>query len=357
MEQLERLRNELYENDLDGILITNKTNRRYLCGFTGSSGLLYVTQEEIYLITDGRYTEQAHQQTNGMDIQIVNIDQPEWSLQQEIRRNESRIGFEGSSIPYQVYKQLTNLGAGKQFELVETSEFVEKLRMRKSPREVALLREAAKLADQTFAYILGVIRPGMTELEVANEIDYYGKGLGSAGPAFETIVASGKRTALPHAHASKKVIQGNELIMIDFGTICEGYYSDMTRTFALGKVSDEQKDMYHKVLTAQKHAISALKVGVPLKEIDKAARDILAGYGLEQYFTHGLGHGIGLSCHEYPRLSSKSEEKICQAMTFTVEPGVYLPQKYGVRIEDDILIDENGNVEILTKAPKEWVEI
>ncbi|WP_086350628.1 M24 family metallopeptidase [Candidatus Enterococcus clewellii] len=354
--RMKRLRERMAEQSIDYLLVTDKANRRYLSGFTGSNGFLLVGQSKNYLIIDGRYTEQAQQQVKESEILTISASKNQWDYLSEITSHK-KIGFEVETISYTTFKALEAKAKESGSQLIETKRWIDELRMVKSEQELSYLRQAAKLADQTFAYITTIIKPGMSEIDVANEIDYYSKRIGSEGPAFETIVASGTRTALPHAHASKKIIQENELIMIDFGCIVNGYYSDMTRTFALGLVDDTIKNTYEKVLAAQKKAIQAVRVGKAVKELDKIARDCLTKEQLGRYFSHGLGHGIGLTCHEYPAVTSEAEEEIISGMVFTIEPGVYLPETFGIRIEDDVYINSEGVAECLTQTKKEWLVI
>lgn len=354
---LDKLREQLVRLGLDGLLITDKINRRYLCGFTGSNGLLLVTLDQLYLFVDGRYTQQVRQQTSGVKICEIPVGE---RIEQVISSyiNGKTIGFEEKTISYQTFKQYQQVFTQENGQLIATQNLVEQLRMVKSPKEITAIKRAATIADQTLETILPLIRVGMTELEVANEIDYQSKKLGSEGPAFETIVASGVRTALPHAHASQKKIQANELIMIDFGAIYQGYYSDITRTFAFGTVADQIKKTYQQVLTAQKQAIQAVSFEKSLGDIDQYTRKQLEKDHLAKYFSHNLGHGIGLSCHEYPSLMPNEAIKIQKNMTFTIEPGVYLAEAdFGIRIEDDIVVTEDGRAEIMTKFTKEWMTI
>ncbi|MGG5372510.1 M24 family metallopeptidase [Enterococcus sp. AZ196] len=355
--KIAELRKKLAEEQLSGLLVTDKINRRYLCGFTGSNGLLLVTEQELRLFVDGRYTQQAQQQTKNIEICELPVG---GSLNEALRPfvKGLALGFEAGTISYQSFSGFQSLTEEVNGQLVATKNMVEGLRMIKTPEEIQGIKQAAKIADQTLEEILPLICTGMTEIELANEIDYRSKKIGSAGPAFETIVASGARTALPHAHASQKEIQANELIMIDFGAIYQGYYSDITRTFAFGEVAGAIKETYQNVLAAQKKAIKAVAVGRTLGEIDQTAREALAQQGLAQYFSHNLGHGIGLSCHEYPALAPQEGVIIEKNMTFTVEPGVYLPEAgFGIRIEDDVWVNEAGQAEILTQYTKEWMEI
>ena len=355
--KVEKLRKKLAEEKLDGLLVTDKINRRYLCGFTGSNGLLLVTENALHLFIDGRYTQQAQQQTQEVEICEIPVG---GNIIEVLRHfvKGSVFGFEAGTITYQSFINFQALMGAVGGRLVATKNMIEELRMLKTPEELSAIRQAAKIADQTLEMILPLIRTGMTELELANEIDYRSKKLGSEGPAFETIVASGPRTALPHAHAGNKKIEANELIMIDFGSIHQGYYSDITRTFAFGEVDKEIIETYQKVLSAQKQAIETVALGKPLGEIDQVARLVLEQENLVQYFSHNLGHGIGLSCHEYPALAPNETLLIEKNMSFTIEPGVYLPEKaFGIRIEDDVAVNESGHAEILTHFNKEWMTI
>lgn len=353
MIRIENLKKKMIDDNLDGFLVTDKVNWRYLCGFTGSNGLLFVTQNKSYLIVDGRYIEQAKKQTNSLsNLELVVTKNNETIIEilMNILQKGQKIGFERHQISYSLYQQLLGIPV----IWVETSFWIEKLRQQKTMDEINKLQKAAAIADEIFAYAVKNIKPGISELEFASELDYYGRKIGGEGAAFETIVASGIRTSQPHAHASKKIIKENELIMLDFGVIYEGYYSDITRTFALGEVDESLKKIYRVVKEAQEMAIAEICLQKQLKELDYIARKVIEDNGYGEYFSHGLGHGIGLSCHEYPYLSLQSIEKVQPNMVFTIEPGVYVPQLGGVRIEDDIWIDKDGMVYSLTKSSKEW---
>lgn len=355
--KIENLRKQFEKEKIDGLLVTDKTNRSYLCGFTGSNGLLLVTENELRLFVDGRYTQQAQQQTSNVEICEIPVGGSTVEVLRPYVKNLV-LGFEAGTISYQTFMEIQSLWTDTGNRLIATKNIVETLRMIKTPEEIRAIKQAATIADQTLEVILPMVHSEMTELELANEIDYRSKKLGSEGPAFETIVASGSRTALPHAHASNKKIQANELIMIDFGAIYQGYYSDITRTFAFGEVSKEIKTTYQKVLTAQKQAIQAVALGKNLGDVDQTARFGLEQENLAQYFSHNLGHGIGLSCHEYPALAPNESLPIEKQMTFTIEPGVYLPESgFGIRIEDDLVVNEMGEPEILTQFNKEWMTI
>lgn len=355
--RVEKLRQLLAEKQLSGLLVTDKINRRYLCGFTGSNGLLLVTENDLRLFVDGRYTQQAQQQTAGVEICEIPVGGNLLSTLQPFVKGLT-LGFEAGTISYQTFTGFQSLLEEVGGQLIKTANLIESLRMIKTSEEIQAIKQAAAIADQTLEIILPMIRSGMSELELANEIDYRSKKLGSEGPAFETIVASGTRTALPHAHASQKKIETNELIMIDFGSIYQGYYSDITRTFGFGEVSAEIEQTYQQVLTAQKTAIQTVALGKTLGEIDQTARQILEQDNFAQFFSHNLGHGIGLSCHEYPALAPNAALPIERNMTFTIEPGVYLPTSgFGIRIEDDVVVNDAGHAEILTQFNKEWMTI
>lgn len=342
--------------DLEAFVVTDKINRRYLCGFTGSNGLLVVTPGKNTLIIDGRYTEQASKQTQNVAIYTLKVGESYWGVAARLLEKFKKIGFEEDSLCFRDYQALKQKLAIS-VELIPTSHLIERLRMIKTSAELTKIRQAAMLADQTFSHVLTLIKPGMTELALANEIDYLSKKYRSDGPAFETIVASGTRTALPHAHATHKKIEQDELIMLDFGCTVEGYYSDLTRTFALGEVSATIKNSYQLLLKTQCHALAMVEVGCSVSELDLAARNYLAKSDQAKYFTHGLGHGIGLACHEYPSINQIDDTRLQPQMVFTVEPGIYYPGQYGIRIEDDVYLDEQGKVEILTKSKKEWMNI
>lgn len=353
--RIEALRQKMREDSLDLFLITDKINRRYLSGFTGSNGLLAITLTRTVLFIDGRYTVQANQQTNNVEIITVAVGRSLWNELQQFNE-EKHWGYEASTISLSTYQQMQQAAQEVRAELISTRNLVESMRMLKEETEIAAMRVAAELSDATLHQVLDLIKPGMTELALANEIDYLSKKLGSEGPAFETIVASGVRTGQPHAHASQKVIEANELIMIDFGCIYQGYYSDITRTFALGNVAEKIVATYQTLQKIQAEAIETIRLDEPLSAIDQRVRKQLAKSDLDAYFTHNLGHGIGLSCHEYPTVGPEETQTVQESMVFTVEPGIYLPD-FGIRIEDDVLINKSGEIECLTKFPKEWLVI
>lgn len=347
--RLKVLRMKLVDEKIDAFIINNKANRYYLSGFTGTYGQVVISQQEQFVIADGRYFEQLKEQSPDFTIVDNKMHMAETIRELLAEKKYQKVAIESDEMNVSEYLELLK----NDIELIPTQNWIENQRMLKEEVEIDCIQKAAVITDQTFSHILKFIRAGMTEKQVANEIDQYGISIGADGPAFETIVASGIRSSLPHGHASDKVIQQGELIILDFGFLKDHYYSDITRTVALGDISDELKEIYQLTLTAQNLAIEACQTGKPLKEVDAAARNYLTDQGMGANFLHGSGHGIGLTVHEYPLLNPDSTETIQANMTFTVEPGIYLEGKGGVRIEDDIRIDEKGQAQLMTHSVKE----
>lgn len=354
MEQrLARLRAVMAERGLEALLVTRPENRRYLSGFTGSSGYLLVTQEEGIFLTDSRYAEQAAAQCP--HCRIVMFKNPLDSLRDELAHKKVReLGFEQEHVTYAQYQQYREAFSGVQLE--PTAGLIEDLRSIKQESELAILRAAAKIADDAFAHILGFLRPGVRELDVALELEFFMRKAGAASSAFDIIVASGKRSSLPHGRASEKLVETGDFVTLDFGAYYQGYCSDITRTVAVGQPNAKLREIYEIVLEAQTHAVANIKAGMTGKQADALARDIIAAKGYGEEFGHTLGHGIGLAVHEAPSLSTRNEAVLRPGMAVTVEPGIYIPDFGGVRIEDDIVITETGN-EVLTKSPKELIII
>lgn len=347
--KLAKLRDLLTENKLDALLITNGYNRRYMTNFTGTAGVAVVSKEDAVFITDFRYMEQAAEQVK--DFRIV---QHEKTIIEEVANqlasmNVKVLGFEKEDLTYGMYDLYKSAITA---ELVPTAGIVEKLRVVKTPEELVILRQAAKIADDAFTHICGFIKPGMTELEVANELEFFMRKQGATSSSFDTIVASGVRGALPHGVASDKKIQSGELVTMDYGALYNGYISDITRTVAVGEPTDQMREIYEITLAAQKLAVEGFKPGMTGKEADAIARDYITEKGYGEAFGHSTGHGIGLEVHELPGLSFRSSLVLEPNMTVTAEPGIYLPGVGGVRIEDDLVITENG-CERLTHSTKE----
>ncbi len=335
--KFEKVKQLLEDKKLDAVVILSPYNRRYLSLFTGSSGALVLTKDRRFLVTDFRYTVQAGEQA--VDFEVV---KQQGALLDSIAEltNEldiKTIGFEGDLITYQQYAALCSM-----MELVDISGEIEKIRMIKEPFELELIQKAADIADQAYDHILKFIGPGMSEMEVNNELEMFMRKNGASGSSFDTIVASGHRGALPHGVASEKIINKGEMVTLDYGAIYQGYISDITRTFAVGEPVEEMKRIYDIVLKAQVTALETVKSGMTGAQADAIARDIIVDAGYGDNFGHSLGHGIGLEVHEGPGLSMKSDITLEKNMCVTLEPGIYVDGLGGVRIEDDVLVTEAG---------------
>ncbi|GAA0350872.1 M24 family metallopeptidase [Bacillus horti] len=355
MEQrINRLRALFDEHQVDGFLITSKSNRRYMTGFTGSAGVVLITKTEAVFITDFRYEEQAKEQAQGFEI-VKHVEPIGEKIAEVLERlNVKRLAFEQDHVTFATYR-----GYQQRFsaELVPVSGAVEKLRMIKDEQEIQTIRHAVKIADETFTHILNFIKPGLTEIQVANELEFHMRSLGASTSSFDMIVASGARSALPHGVASDKVIEKGDFVTLDFGAVYQGYISDMTRTFAVGQPSDKLIEIYNICLEAQLQGVRNIKAGITGKQADDYCRDYITAKGYGEQFGHSTGHGIGLDVHEDPKLSKKGSDELLQpGMVVTVEPGIYLAGVGGVRIEDNIVIKETGN-EILTQSTKELIII
>ena len=343
---------KMQEKELDGIIINNLKNVYYLTGFWGSNGTVFISRDRQVLVTDARYIIAAKQEVTGFEIFA---ERDELATIAKIAKDMglSRIGFE-DKISVSYYHRMQ--GAFEGLELIPQTQFVEALRMIKDETEIETIRKACSISDQAFHDALEFIKPGKTEIEIANFLDFRMRELGAAGLSFDTILASGINSSKPHAHPMHKPVELGEAITMDFGCLYEHYVSDMTRTIYLGHVSDEQAEIYNTVLKANQALIDQARDGLGFRDFDKIPRDIIVEAGYGEYFTHGIGHGIGLDIHEEPYFSQTSTEVIKSGMVLTDEPGIYIEGKYGVRIEDDILITETG-CELLTLAPKELIVI
>jgi Xaa-Pro aminopeptidase len=351
MQNLTQLRDQFNELGVNALLITNGRNRRYLTGFTGSAGVAVITKTEAALFVDFRYVEQANSQVEDFSvIQICETVYEEISKMLD-RLGVTHLGFEAEDVTYQIFSQYKEKVKA---EMVPLSGVIEMLRMIKNKEEIEKIKTAAKIADSAFTRILDFIRPGVTELEVANELEFYMRKLGATSSAYDIIVASGQRSALPHGVASTKLIETGDMVTLDFGAYYQGYRSDMTRTIAVGEPRAELKEIYNIVFEALSNALAAIKPGITGQEADAFTRDYITEKGYGEQYGHGSGHGIGLDIHEEPFMSPKCDIFLKPGMIVTVEPGIYIPALGGVRIEDDILITEYGN-NILTKSPKELI--
>ncbi|MFB8592325.1 M24 family metallopeptidase [Enterococcus hirae] len=351
MLRVEKLRKKMQEENLDSFLITSSYNLRYLTNFTGTTGLAVITLEKAFFITDFRYTEQAAAQAQGFEI-IKNVGPIFEEVADLVQKEGLReLGFEETTVSFLEYSVLEEIIDA---QLIPISGMIEELREIKDEEEIAIIEKACSIADLAYDHILKMIQPGMTEIEVANQLDFYMRSLGASGVSFETIVASGLRSAMPHGVASKKIIEQGDLITIDFGCYYEGYVSDMTRTFAIGDPGEQLKEIYQIVLEAQLAVLEVAKPGVTGKQLDAVARDYITKHGYGEAFGHSTGHGIGLEIHEGPNVSVRAEKQFVPGNIITDEPGIYLPGIGGVRIEDDLLITSDGN-RVLTHSPKELI--
>ncbi len=348
--RLERLRHALADLGADAFITDHQPNRRYLTGFTGSAGTVLITADRALLITDFRYLEQAANQAPAFDIINNERKMLEAVAQQVKALGVKRLAFEKQHVSYAAYEEWRQAFAG--VELVPTSGLVERLRIIKDEAELAIVREAVRIADDAFTHILGYIKPGVREIDVALELEFFMRKQGASAAAFDIIIASGKRGALPHGAASDKRIEAGELVTLDFGAIYKGYCSDITRTVAVGEPSAKLREIYEIVRKAQLAGVEGIKPGMTGREADALTRDVIAAAGYGEAFGHSTGHGFGLEVHEWPNLSALSDMVLEPGMLVTVEPGIYLSDIGGVRIEDDVLITGSG-CEILTQSTKE----
>jgi len=351
--RIQRLRQALTKREIDGIFISQAENRRYLSGFDGSSGFLLVTPKNKILATDFRYTSQAKKQAHDYELFSVTNDISNWFPKLVAELNIKRLGFEAGHISFALHQQLCDiLNKGKSpLKLIPVEGMVESLRAIKEPEEIELITKAAEIADAAIEYIEDKIQAGMTEKQVAWEIEKFMREKGSQTIPFDIIVASGKNSALPHAQPSTKTINNGEPIMIDIGARIEGYGSDLSRTICLGTPDDTFKKLYDIVLGAQLAAVAIIKEGMSGAEADNLSRVVIEEAGYAKAFGHGLGHGVGLAPHEQPRLGPNSADKLAEGMVFTIEPGIYLEGWGGVRTED-LVIMEKGKVREISKAKK-----
>lgn len=360
--RLSRIEHELETRSLDCFLVTHLPNIRYLCGFTGSAGVLAFASGTWAFFTDGRYTEQAKKEISGIAVRVDSLPAlahaAQW-LAGRIGRKRSRvrIGVEAEHLTLAmqaaVTEQLARTLLKSRFRLIETSMTIERLRMRKDVEEIRRIRAAVNLASGIFPRIIESVRMENTENDVAGSLDHLARSAGAEKMAFESIVASAPRSALPHARPACERI-GRGFVILDYGVILGGYCSDMTRTVHVGDANKASRDLYAAVLEAQLAGIAAVRPGVATGEVDEVARKVLRKNKLDRFFTHSLGHGLGLEIHEAPRLARGQTQALEPGMVITIEPGVYIPRRGGVRIEDTVLVTETGH-EVLTPTSKELV--
>lgn len=346
--RIRELRRRMHERSLDALLVSSLPNVRYLTGFSGSNGLLVLTPRQAMLVSDTRYAHQI-----GREVTVARGVISRRDLLEEaagtLRRCRA-VGFESQVLTHAQFRLLRRALGG--CALVATTDLVEEIALVKDREELALIARAASISDSVFKEVLGEIRPGVRELDIASEISWLTRRLGADGDAFDVIVASGSHAALPHARASARRVRSGELVMLDFGARVNGYSSDLTRTVAVHRVPRRLKSVYRAVQEAQELAVAAAHAGMSARELDAVARRRLTKEGLGKYFIHSLGHGLGLRIHEAPRISPLSSETLRSGSVITIEPGVYIPGAGGVRIEDDVVLSAKG-CRRLTTASRE----
>jgi Xaa-Pro aminopeptidase len=349
--RLTKLREKLGEQKLDALLVTNLSNVRYLCGYSGSNGVLLLTKSRSYFYTDFRYQEQVRTEVRGARAVIRERDLIA-QFPVEHLKGIRRLGFEQAYLTYGAFKTIRK--QLKRTRLVPCPDLIYPLRAAKDPTEIETIARAAGITDKVLAQVLPMVRPGVTEKDLAAEIDY--RLLKQGGVAFDTIVASGPRGALPHAEPTTRKLKRGDAIVFDLGAKFQGYCSDMTRTVFLGKADRKGREVYDIVLQAQLRALDGIRAGVEAMKVDALARDLIKEKGYGSQFGHSLGHGVGLEVHELPGLNSRNESKLATNAAVTVEPGIYLPGWGGVRIEDLVVVTRQG-CRILSKTSKTLIEL
>ena len=353
MDRVREIRDSFKELKIDGFLVSDLANIRYLCGFSGSAGMVLITRDKNYFVSDFRYKVQAAEEIS-KDFKVIIYKQNSMDFLNGLikKHNLKRIGFE-SSMLYSTVESLKQEFGGMKF--VPVSGLVESIVDKKTEEEIAKIKKAVDITDKAFKRILKKVKPGKTtEKQLAAEIGYIQQKLGGSKNSFDPIVASGERSAYPHAQPTDKVISSGDLLTLDFGTVYEGFCSDMTRTVAIGEIPEKATEIYNIVKEAQEMACGAIKAGVPAKKVDAAARGYITKKGYGPNFGHGLGHGLGYYVHENPRLNRYSDYKLEVNNVVTVEPGIYVEGLGGVRIEDDVVVKEDGGV-ILNKSSKDLI--
>ncbi len=355
LSRLKKFERTLVDAALDGFIVTHPANLRYLCGYTGSNGLLLLLAGRRVFFTDGRYTEQAREEVRGARLVIAKKPLLQDAARIIVKHNPAVVGFEADYTTFATAGQMRKL-VPRPTKWKATSGLVMRQRMIKDAEELRAISDAVKLGADVYQKSLPSIRPGVRESEVAGRLEYEARQAGADGMSFETIVAAGKRSALPHGRATSQTIPRRGFVVVDSGVILRGYCSDMTRTVHVGRVTREERRWYEAVLEAQLAGIAAVAPGKTAGEVDQAARQVLHKAGLDSYFTHSTGHGVGLEIHEPPRIAKAQTERLEPGMVVTIEPGIYLSGKGGIRIEDMVVVTGSGH-RVLTPVSKELIEI
>ena len=343
---------------LETLLVTHPADVHYLTGFTGSNAAVVLGSQKPVLFTDGRYTTQAKEQAVGLKVLVEQKPAFVAAVEHIVATGQNPCGFDPTLTTVSSLERMRKAVTAKErrgfFQPIEG--LVARLREIKDEDEIARMRKAAKLGCSLFDVALEAIAKGGTEVSVAAEMEFAARKAGADAMSFETIVASGPRSALPHGKASKAKLPKRGFVTLDFGVVLDGYCSDMTRTVFLGKAKQRERDVYHSVLEAQQAAVAMVRAGVTCGEVDEAARSVLRNAGLDGYFSHSTGHGVGLEIHEGPRVASKQEQVLEPGMVITIEPGVYIAGEFGVRIEDMVLVTKTGGEVLTSASPKSWMD-
>lgn len=342
MEKLNKARAILAELKLDAILVTSPYNMRYISGFAGGEGLLYITKDKSILFTDSRYTVQAKKEAKTFSV-VESANSLKTVEKLAVLFEEDKIDSVGIEDEVLTYKEAQNyMNISDKIHWVGLEQRVDRLRIIKTEEELKKLEKAEEIGDAAFSHILTVTKPGITELEIAAELEYFMRKNGALKTSFDSIIASGIHSSMPHAIPTTKKIEFGDFVTMDFGCMVDGYCSDMTRTIVVGKADEKQKEIYNIVLKAQLESLAAVKAGVKGSNVDAVARKIIGDAGYGDCFGHGLGHSVGLFIHEEPRFSPTCDETILANTIMTVEPGIYIDGFGGVRIEDMIVVTEDG---------------
>ncbi len=336
-------------NEFDGVLITSPHNMQYFSGFSGGEGALLITEKSQVLFTDSRYLEQAEKEAESFEVK-------EWKSRQDLYNQTDDLKCVAYEDDFMTVMAFEKLKENTKAEYIGMGEEINKLRMIKEPWEIEKIAAAEEIGDKAFSHILSYIKEGVSEIELAAEIEYFMKKQGAEKVSFDTIAISGKKTSMPHGKPNGRKIENGDFITLDFGCVYDGYCSDMTRTVVLGRANDRQKEIYSIAYKAQAEGLGAIKRGVRCCHADKAARAVIENAGYGQYFGHSLGHGVGLLIHELPNLSPKSDTILEDNMVVSCEPGIYIPGFGGVRIEDLVCV-AGDKCRILSKSPKNLIEI
>ena len=354
MERINKFFSELQHYNADAFLITGTPNIRYLTNFTGEDAFLLAVNEKLFLIVDSRFTEQAQEEVfEGVEVLEYTPPITKFVYDLLLKNKVHWLAIEKNRMSAELFLSLSEFAG---INIVPLSGIVEHLRMVKEPKEVETIKKACEISSKSFKEMLPFIKEGVTERDIAAELEYRFRKNGADKTSFDTITAAGERGALPHGMPSNRKVKAHELIVIDFGVFYNGYASDTTRTVCIGEPDEKSLKVYNIVKAAQQLGRDAVKEGVICKDIDKTSRDYISKQGFGKYFIHGLGHGVGLEIHELPFVNSRSDIVLKENMVITIEPGIYLPGEFGVRIEDSILVKKDG-YEIMTKLPHDLIKL